>query len=35
MSSLNNSGMKIMPNMDDATPGELRIVEVEEKRDSS
>ena len=28
-------GMKITPNMDDAALGELRIDEVEEKRDNS
>jgi hypothetical protein len=28
-------GMKITPNMDDATPGELRIDEVKEKMDNS
>jgi hypothetical protein len=27
--------MEIMPNIDDATPGELRITEVEEKREAS
>jgi hypothetical protein len=35
MISLKNSGMQLMPPIDEATPAKIRIVEVEKHRETS